>query len=169
MLGLLIAVLGSRLLITYAASHDASFRGDTSRRHRPSFALGLSLATGMIFGTLPGVIASRVKLNSLNDSGARTVGTEGGTRLRNLLVVLQVSLSFLLLIGAGLMLRSLYNLLSVDPGFKTQNVPSMELDLNWTKYQKNSDKNLFYRQVLARASTLPSVSDAAIDHDCAFE
>ena len=58
--------------------------------------------------------------------------------------------SFVLLMCAGLMLRSLYNLLSVDPGFKASNVLSMQTSLNWTKYKKDEDKRNFFHQVLER-------------------
>ena len=162
LLGVLIATLGSRLLIGYAAgmtplSGEIHLDGTVLL-----FAVGTSLLAGMIFGVVPSLVASRIRLESLNDSGERTTGNRGNARTRNLLVTLQVSLSFLLLVGAGLMMRSLYNLLSVDPGFKTQNVLSMAINLNWTKYQKAESKDEFYRQVIDRTRSMPSVTDAAV-------
>jgi predicted permease len=160
--GILIAAVGSRLLIAYAA-RMTPLSGEI---HLDStvllFALAISLIAGAAFGTLPGFIASRIGFDALHDAGERAAGSEGGTRMRSLLVGLQVALSFLLLIGAGLMMRSLYNLLSVDPGFRTQNVLSMQIDLNWTKYKKQETRNAFYREAMERVQQLPGVANAAM-------
>src|SRR5271156_6739850 len=114
------------------------------------------------FGVLPGYVASQVRLTSLSDTGERTVGSSSGTRMRSLLVTTQVTISFVLLICAGLMVRSLYNLLSVDPGFKTANVLSMQISLNWTKYQKNEASRNFFHQTLDRVQAIPGVQSAAV-------
>ena len=84
----------------------------------------------------PDMWRAGARLTSLGDAGERTTGSGGGTRMRSILVMAQVTISFVLLICAGLMLHSLYNLLSIDPGFKTADVLSMQVPLNWTKYQK---------------------------------
>jgi putative ABC transport system permease protein len=126
------------------------------------FATGTSLLAGIFFGVLPSLVASRTRLESLNDSGERATGGESSMRIRNLLVTLQVTLSFLLLMGAGLMMRSLYNLLTVDPGFKTENILSMAINLNWTKYKNPEAGTAFYRQALERVQRLPSVTNAAV-------
>jgi len=122
----------------------------------------MSRLAGLLFGTLPGFVASRVRITSLADAGERNVGSEAGTKARNALVAAQVMFSFVLLMCAGLMLRSLYNLLSVDPGFKASNVLSMQTSLNWTKYKKDEDKRNFFHQVLERAGALPGVEAAAV-------
>ncbi|HMD22306.1 MAG TPA: ABC transporter permease, partial [Alloacidobacterium sp.] len=162
LLGVLIAAAGSRLLIEYAArmtplSGEIHLDGTVLL-----FATGTALLAGIFFGVLPSMVASRTRLESLNDSGERATGNEGSMRTRNLLVVLQVTLSFLLLTGAGLMMRSLYNLLTVDPGFKTQNVLSMAINLNWTKYKNPEAGTEFYRQALERVQSLPSIMEAAV-------
>jgi predicted permease len=161
-LGVAIAAFGSKLLIAYAARMTPLSGEIRVDGWVLLFGLGISLLAGVMFGTLPGYIASRVRITTLTDTGERTVGSEGGTRLRNLLVAAQVTFSFVLLMCAGLMLRSLYNLLSVDPGFKTSNVLSMQISLNWTKYRERSVKNAFFHQVLNRVQTLPGVSAAAL-------
>lgn len=160
-LGVTLAAFGSKLLIAYAARMtplSADIHVDTRVL---LFGLGISLLTGILFGALPGYIASRVRITSLTDAGERTAGSESGTRLRNLLVGAQVTLSFVLLICAGLMLRSLYNLLSVDPGFKTADVLSMSVSLNWTKYKEQPVKNAFFHQALDRVQQLPGVEGAS--------
>lgn len=161
-LGLMIAAFGSRLLIAYAARMTPLSGEIRVDAWVLLFGLGLSLLAGLLFGTLPGYIASRVRITTLTDTGERTVGSESGTRLRSLLVAAQVTFSFVLLMCAGLMLRSLYNLLSVDPGFKTANVLSMQISLNWTKYKERSVKNAFFHQVVDRVQGLPGVGTAAL-------
>jgi len=162
LLGVLIAAVGSRLLIEYAA-RMTPLSGEI---HLDAtvliFATATSLLAGIFFGILPSLIASRTGLEALHDSGERTMGGESSIRTRNLLVTLQVTLSFLLLIGAGLMMRSLYNLLTVDPGFKTENVLSMAINLNWTKYRNPEAGTAFYRQALKRVQGMPSVTNAAV-------
>ncbi|HTA84782.1 MAG TPA: ABC transporter permease [Silvibacterium sp.] len=160
-LGLAIAAFGSKLLIAYAA-RMTPLSGEIRVDGRVLlFGLGISMLTGILFGALPGYVASRVRMTSLTDAGERMAGSESGTRLRNALVAAQVMFSFVLLMCAGLMLRSLYNLLSVDPGFKTANVLSMQVSLNWTKYKEKPAKTAFFRQVLERVEALPGVDSAS--------
>ena len=161
-LGVVLAAFGSGLLIVYAARMTPLSGAIRVDGWVLLFGLGVSLLAGVLFGTLPGYIASRVRITTLADNGGRTVGSEGGTRLRNLLVAAQVTFSFVLLMCAGLMLRSLYNLLSVDLGFKTSNVLSMQISLNWTKYHERSVKNAFFHRVLDRVQALPGVNTAAL-------
>jgi putative ABC transport system permease protein len=162
MLGIGIAAIGSRLLIDYAARMTTLATGIHVDGRVLLFDLVLSLLAGLLFGVLPGYVASRVRLTSLSDSGERTTGSGSGTRMRSILVASQVTISFVLLLCAGLMLHSLYNLLSVDPGFKTANVLSMRLSLNWTKYQKSETSRAFFHQALERVESLPGVQGAAM-------
>ncbi len=161
-LGVFIAAIGSKLLIDYAAHMTTLAAGIRLDGRVLLFGLGVSLLAGLLFGVLPGYVASRVGLTSLSDAGERTAGSGGGTRMRSLLVTTQVTISFVLLICAGLMVRSLYNLLSVDPGFKTANVLSMQISLNWTKYQKSEVARNFFHQTLDRVQAIPGVESAAV-------
>lgn len=161
-LGLVIAGAGLKLLMTYAArmtplSGEIRLDGGVL-----FFAFCLALVTGILFGAFPGFVASRSKLGSLAGSADRAAGSESGTRARNLLVAAQVAFSFVLLAGAGLMLRSLYNLLSVDTGFRTTNVLSMNISLNWTKYSELTQQNAFFGQIMERAAQIPGVQAAAM-------
>ena len=160
--GMAIAAAGSKLLIDYAAHMTTLAAGIRLDGRVLLFGLGLSLLAGLLFGVLPGYFASRVRLTSLGDAGESTAGSEGGTRMRSLLVTAQVTISFVLLICAGLMVRSLYNLLSVDPGFKRANVLSMQISLNWTKYQKSEASRNFFHQTLDRVQATPGVQGAAM-------
>jgi putative ABC transport system permease protein len=126
------------------------------------FALLVSLLTGLIFGTIPALQLSRVNLNStLRDEGRSSAG-QLRTQLKNLLVVGQVALSLLLLIAAGLLLRSFARLLRVDPGFDSRNVLTMNVSLPTVKYAKPEQQIAFFDEVLRRVSTLPGVRSAAI-------
>jgi putative ABC transport system permease protein len=161
-LGIVIAAIGSKLLIAYAA-RMTPLAGDIHLDGRVLlFGAVLSLLTGVLFGAFPGFAASRSKLNILAGSGDKAAGSEGGTRTRNTLVAAQVAFSFVLLMCAGLMMRSLYNLLSVDPGFKPANVLSMNLSLNWTKYAEQTTQNTFFHQILDRAQQIPGTQSVAL-------
>lgn len=161
-LGLGIAAGGARLLAAWAAGLTPLAGAIHVDAAVLLFGIGSSLVAGILFAILPAILASRTRLTSLNDGGERSAGSENGTRARNGLVVLQVTLSFVLLTSAGLMMRSLYNLLSVDPGFRPAQVLSMQLSLNWTKYKKNEDQLNFFHQILSRTEAMPGVQAASI-------
>jgi putative ABC transport system permease protein len=161
-LGLVIAAVGLQLLVAYAARMTPLSGEIRLDGWVLLFGIGISLLTGVLFGAFPGFVASRNRLGILTGSGARSAGSESGTRARHILVAAQVAFSFVLLMCAGLMLRSLYNLLSVDPGFKTANVLSMRINLNWTKYADQKTQEGFFRQVLDRTEHLPGMENVAL-------
>jgi len=126
------------------------------------FTLIISVCAGIIFGTVPALQLARLDPSaSLRDEG-RGIST-GHTRaqMKNLLVISQVALSLLLLIGAGLLLRSFIRLLRVDPGFDAQNVLTMEVSLPTVKYAKPEQQIAFFDEVLRRVSALSAVRSAA--------
>ncbi len=127
-----------------------------------AFALGLSLGTGLLFGLLPALRASRADLGEVMKEGAR--GTAGGPardRLRGSLIVAEVALSFALLLGAGLLLRSLERLLAVDKGFDAGHVITGTLDLSPTRYPEAPQQVAFFRDLRERVKTLPGVQAVA--------
>ncbi len=115
-----------------------------------SFTLGVSVLTGLIFGTAPALQLSR----------ANPVRARG--RMSGLLVITQVALALLLLIGAGLLVRSFAQLLRVDPGFDPHNVLTMNVSLPTVKYATGDQQIAFFDEVLRRVSALPGVRSAAI-------
>ncbi len=129
------------------------------------FTFGVSLATGILFGIAPVWRAIRVDLNASLKSGGRSGQSDGGLHvrrhsLRGLLVVSELTLSLMLLIGAGLLIRSFVRLQSVPPGFTTDRVLTMEVAAAGKKYQ--DDKNTkpiinFYKEVESRVAHLPGV------------
>jgi putative ABC transport system permease protein len=120
-----------------------------------SFTLVVSLLTGIIFGLIPALQASRTDLNETLKEGRRSSGA-GSNRLGGLLVVSEVALSLLLLVGAGLMLRSFIRLMSVDPGFDPQNALTMVIGLPQSKYQP-PQRAAFFDQLLERLRAAPGV------------
>jgi predicted permease len=129
------------------------------------FTFGVSLATGILFGIAPVWRAIKVDLNTSLKAGGRSGQSEGGLHvrrqsLRGLLVVSELTLSLMLLIGAGLLIRSFVQLQSVPPGFTTDHVLTMEVAAAAKKYQDDENhKPLinFYKEVESRVARLPGV------------
>jgi len=129
------------------------------------FTFGVSLATGILFGVAPLWRAIRVDLNTSLKAGGRSGQSDGGLYvrrhgLRGLLVVSELTLSLMLLIGAGLLIRSFVRLQSVPPGFTTDHVLTMEVAAAGRVYQNDkNDKPIvnFYREIESRVAHLPGV------------
>ena len=127
------------------------------------FTLIISLLAGIGFGMWPALRLSRVDLNStLRDEGRGASGGHDRVRRNSFLVTGQVALSFVLLIAAGLLLRSFGKLMQVDAGFDPRNVLTMNLSLPTVKYSKPEQQVQFFDEVLRRVSALPGVRSAAI-------
>ena len=122
------------------------------------FCLLVSLLTATLFGLLPVFQTSRPNLvEFLKERGAATKTTHLGSAFRSLFVVLQIAISLVLLVGAGLLSRSLHNARSTDPGFKSQNVLLLSIDLENQGYSQ-SQKIRFYRDLWERVGNLPGVA-----------
>jgi putative ABC transport system permease protein len=127
------------------------------------FMLAISVLTGVLFGFFPALQLSRTNVNqTLRDEGRGSTGGHRRVQLRGLLVVGQVALSLLLLIGAGLLVRSFSRLLTVEPGFDPQNVLTMNISLPTVKYAEAQKQVAFFDDLSRRISALPGVRSAAI-------
>jgi putative ABC transport system permease protein len=127
------------------------------------FTVAVSLVTGLIFGLLPALQISRKELyGPLKDGGAQLSAAQSRQRLRNLLVISEVALALVLLIGAGLMIRSFQLLLAVDPGFDPKNVLTLRMSLPLRKYPEPHQRLAFLREVLDRVADLPGVKSAGL-------
>jgi putative ABC transport system permease protein len=127
------------------------------------FALAISLLTGIIFGTFPALEFTRVNLDTtLREEGRGSSAGYARMRMKSLLVVAQAALSLLLLLAAGLLLRSFRELLRVDPGFDAHNVLAMNVSLPTVKYAKAEQQIAFFDGMLDRVSALPGVRRAAV-------
>lgn len=127
------------------------------------FMLAISVLTGILFGIVPALQLSKTNMNeTLRDEGRGSTGGHRRVQLRGLLVVIQVALSLVLLIGAGLLVRSFSRLLRVDPGFDPQNVLTMNVSLPTVKYADAQKQVAFFDELTRRVSALPGVRSAAI-------
>ncbi len=127
-----------------------------------AFTLGVSMLTGLIFGTIP-ALASRVDLvKSLKQGGKGSADAGAHRRLQSALIVLQVAVSVVLLIGAGLLLASFYRLQRVDPGYRGDRVLAAEAFGNFTKYPTVDAQLLFYLPLIDRLEQQPGVASAAV-------
>ncbi len=133
------------------------------------FALVIALGTSIIFGTLA-ALSSRADLTaSLKEGSTGTGSGRRQGRVRNALIVCQIAFSFMLLIGAGLTVRSLYKMQQVQAGIQPQRVLALRATLNWTKYADAEKTRLVVSKLLDRVQAEPGVVSAAISNRYPFE
>jgi putative ABC transport system permease protein len=161
-LGLLLAMWGMDALLALVGdglprSSEVSLDG-----HVVLFTAGVSVLTGLLFGLVPALQASRPDLHSAMREGARGTGGRSSGRVRAVLVVSQVSLALVLLVGAGLFLRSFVALQGVDAGFDPQGVLTARLALPQERYGEPSQRAAAMRDFLARAQGVPGVEAAGM-------
>jgi putative ABC transport system permease protein len=125
------------------------------------FTLGLSLLTGLLSGFLPALSMIRGDVNEALKKGLGRMDADGGSSImRSALVSIEVALSIVLLIGAGLMLRSLWSLQNTNPGFDARNVLTLALQIPKNQFTKPAEEHEFLGQVLQRIRALPGVESA---------
>jgi len=160
-LGLLLAIWGKGLLLSLAPEDLPRVRDASLDGWVLAFTAGITLLTGLIFGLVPALQASRPNLNeTLKDAGRGS--TEGGRRhfIRSVLVVFEVATALVLLVGAGLMIKSFLRLQNVDPGFNPNNALMVKLSLPQKKYSTPDQRAAFYKQLLEKVAMLPGVQAA---------
>ena len=161
-IGVGIAILTTKLVVAYAP--DALPRLDelTIDGRVLAFALASALLTGLIFGIVPALQTSKPNLTETLKEGTAGAGVSvGRQRLRSALVVAEVALSVALLIGAGLLIRSFWRLQNVSPGFATDGLLTMRINLPGSRYPTGPDGWAFYERLLASVRALPGVQSAA--------
>jgi putative ABC transport system permease protein len=161
-LGCLLAVVGVRALVAVSPTSILRIREVRLDMWVLGYTLLISLVTGVLFGLAPAFFAWKTELTETLKEGGRG-GGEGlrSNRLHKLLVILETALALVLLVGAGLMVRSFLQLQNVDPGFKAQNVLTMQVALPSLKYKTPEDAAAFYDQAIQRLEALPGVEAAA--------
>lgn len=127
------------------------------------FAVAASLATGLIFGTLPALTSAAASLAASARAGVRE--TRGGNRLRSVLLVSEVALALVLLIGAGLLLRSFSALITQRPGFNASDLVTGNVTLNGERYGSSASRARFWEAFEERMRALPGVRDVALTTD----
>jgi putative ABC transport system permease protein len=169
-LGLLVAVWGKRVFLALAEwfPRGGEIRIDTAVL---GFTLGISLLTGIVFGLIPSLKASKVSLNeSLKAAGSRSGGQSRQVG-RSLIVIVEIALALVLLIGAGLMINSLFRLKGVDLGYNPRNLLVGSIQLTDVRYRElladdrkrvTPQVDSFYQQVMDRLQTVPGVISAGV-------
>src|SRR2546427_289131 len=160
-LGLLLARFGIDLIVHFLAARLPRSSEIGLDALVLTFTLVISVFSGLVAGLVPALRLTRTDVNqALKEGLGRTSADSGGQRTRSVLVVTEVALSLVLLIGAGLMIRSLWMLRRVDPGFDPHNVLTMFIPLPQTKYVKPVQQLEFFDQLLQRVRALPGVESA---------
>ncbi len=162
--GLLLAVWGIDLLVAFLGDQVPQFVKVGIDARVLAFTLGVSMLTGMIFGIVPALQASKPDLNEALKEGTR--GSTGGARrnrTRRLLVVSEIAMALVLLVCAGLMLRSFQRLQSFDPGFKIDNVVTMAVNL--PRSYSEEQTAVFSRRLLEQVRGLPGLNEVGLATD----
>ena len=159
-LGVLLANWGLHLLL--AVSGDSLPRANEINLSLGvlAFSAALCVITGVLFGLAPAWQASRPQVHDALKETTRSA-TGGRARLRQVLVASEVALTLMLLVGAGLMLRSLHRVQTLDPGFNHERVLSFRLDLSRTKYPTNEQQTAFFQELTGKLRALPGVQAVA--------
>ena len=154
--GVLLASWGIGSLLSLAPQELPRVKDVTVDAGVLGFTLLVTLLTGVIFGLVPALQSSRPNLNETLKEGGR--GTTGGHhRVRAGLVITEVALALVLLIGAGLLIRSFYRLQQVNPGFNPSNALAVTVSLPGRKYPQPEQRAAFFTQLIEKVSALPGV------------
>ena len=160
-LGLLVAVWGVRLISSFVPADIPRFSETGLDPTVLAFTLAASVLTGLVFGLAPALSASKLDLNeSLKEGGRSATGGRARNRVRSLLIVSEVALSLVLLVGAGLLIKSFLKLRNTDPGFNPENVLTASISLPSAQYSEDARIAQFYQQAIERVSQLPGVESA---------
>ena len=162
-LGLLLALAGIQVLKTFIPVTIAQVETITINGTVLVFTLFVALLTGIAFGLVPAIQGSHFNLNdTLKEGGRGSGGGSKGNRIRGLLVIGEVAVSFVLLIGAGLLINSFLHLRNLDPGFRSDHLLTMKVNLSEVKYPDRERRAAFFDEVMRRVRELPGVRSAAV-------
>jgi putative ABC transport system permease protein len=173
LLGLLLAAVGTRILAR-ATSLDLPHKAEIAVDFRVLlFTCAMAVLTGIIFGLVPALACSRADASALSEAlkegGRGVIGGRSTNRSRAALVVTEVALALTLLIGAGLLLRSFWKLLQVNPGFRAEHVAAVDLSLPYARYRGDAAPRRFVNELLQKVESLPGVQSAAVSDGLPLE
>ena len=167
--GLGLAYAGLNILTRFIPPDLAQADAITIDAKVLGFTLLIALVTGLLFGLAPASQASHFNLNDTLKEGGRDSGAgTRGKRLRNSLVIAEVAVSFILLIGAGLLINSFLHLRNLDPGFRADHLLALNVDLSEVKYPDNARRTAFFDEVVRRVQALPGVVSVAVAGNLPF-
>ena len=159
--GLLLTYLGTTLIASSNMQNIARLSETRIDARVLGFSLAITVITGLVFGLAPGWWAAKVNVGEKLKDGARSDGGRTTHRLRSLLVVSEVTLAVALLIGAGLLIRTVRRLQAVPLGFAPENLITMQVSLPASKYGDARQRANFFNRLLDQLRTVPGVVDAA--------
>jgi putative ABC transport system permease protein len=167
--GLLVGTWGLGLIVSLGQDQIPALESVRLDPWVLAFTAGVSVLTGILFGLAPGwQAAGRSVAPELKD-GARSIDAPGREKVRRVLVGSEIALSVVLLAGAGLLLRSLHQLQSVDPGFQPERLLTFDLTLPMNPYRDIPRRTLFFESVLERVGGLPGVTSVAATSELPFD
>src|SRR3954452_1569480 len=167
--GLLLAYAGLRVLTRFIPADVANAEMINIDIKVLVFTLLVALVTGLVFGLAPASQAAHFNINDTLKEGGRDSGAgPRGKRLRSALVIAEVAVSFILLIGAGLLINSFMHLRNLDPGFRADHLLALNVDLSETKYPDNPKRTAFFDEVVRRIQALPGVRSVAVAGNLPF-
>ncbi|HEY4739584.1 MAG TPA: ADOP family duplicated permease, partial [Candidatus Acidoferrales bacterium] len=161
--GIVLAQAGLRVLLALSPRNFPRLDGISIDARVLAFTLSVSLLTGIVFGLLPAWTATRPGLGvELKESGRTLAGSRASLRLRRTLVISETALALMLLIAAGLLIRSFQKMESEAPGFRPENILTMRVELPAARYEEIPKQRLFRAQLLDSLNSLPGVRAAMI-------
>jgi predicted permease len=165
LLGILLAVVGIKLLAVISPVDLPRINETTLDNRVLIFTLLISLITGIVFGVAPAINLSHIELiNNLKESDRGFVSNRKRNRIGKLLIISEVALAMILLIAAGLLLKSFLRVIDVAPGFDARNVLTMRVALAGNNYHGHKVIE-FYQQLLARLKSVPGISSSGVIRD----
>ena len=165
-LGLLVGVWGVTLLTSYMPANLPRLNEIALDNRALLFTLAVSIFTGVVFGLIPALQSSSPNLNDCLKEGGKDAANIGSSnRLRNVFAVAEIALALILLAGAGLMLRSFLKLQDVDPGFNSQRVIALQMQLPNTRYKEPAQFGPYFSQLLEGVTASSGVESAALISD----
>jgi putative ABC transport system permease protein len=166
LLGLTFAHYGVELIVNFLGQRLPRFSEIGLDGWVLAFTLGASLVTGLAAGLLPSLHLAKGESNqALKESPGQVAADAVGSRTRNVLVVSEVALSLMLLIGAGLLIRSLWILRNTNPGFDPHHVLTMGISIPSSKFADPAEAKRFFQRILERVRTVPGVENAGMNDD----
>jgi putative ABC transport system permease protein len=160
-LGLLLAYWGTDVLVVLAPDNVPRLNEVGVDARVFGFTLAVSLITGLLFGLIPAIHAAKPNLNEdLKEGSKGSMGSAAGKRTRNALVAVEVALSLVLLIGAGLMIKSFLRLQQTNLGFNPDQVLTVDLALSKSRYPEDRQQAAFFQQALERIQSVAGVQSA---------
>src|SRR6185369_9867881 len=161
-LGLLLASWGIDLLKAYGPAGVPRLHAVGLDRNVLMFTFGIATLTGLLFGLAPALHASTPDPGHMLKDGGRGSAGVGRNRMRSVLIVSEVALSLMLLVGAGLLIKSFWRLLQTDAGFDPRGVLALDIPLNRATFKKPEQQAAAFQQLIGRMKSLPGVRDASV-------